>query len=379
MSDYDIPFNRMWLSGEELPHIEAAIRSWHAAGNGPYTQRCEAILHEWLGAHRVLLTPSCTDALEMASLLLNLEPGDEVIVPSFTFVSTANAFALRGARPVFADIRPDTLNIDEARLADLVTERTRAVVVVHYGGVGCEMDAIAELAAARGIAVVEDNAHGLGGKYRGRALGTLAPLATQSFHETKNVSCGEGGALVVNDPALVERAEIIREKGTDRARFLRGQIDKYSWVDLGSSFLTSDVVAAHLYGQLLGRERIQSRRAEIWQRYADALGEWAARSGVGLPHVPEHCEQAFHLFYLLMPSLDARTRFIRHLRELRLQAVFHYVPLHTSTMGRTFGGRDGACPVAEDASDRLVRLPFFTGLTDAEQDRVIDAVLEFSQ
>ncbi len=375
---YDIPFNRPWSSGREVEHVQACVTSWHTSGNGPFTKRCETLLAEVLGGPRVLLTASCTDALEMCAVLLRVGPGDEVIVPSFTFVSTANAFALLGARPVFADVRPDTLNLDETQLEGLVTERTRAIVPVHYAGVGCEMDAISALAAERGIAVVEDNAHGLFGTYRGRPLGRFGALATQSFHETKNVICGEGGALVVNDADLLERAEIVREKGTNRARFLRGQVDKYTWVDLGSSYLPSDVTAAYLLAQLEARDEIQRRRAAIWERYRAGLGDWAASRGVTLPHVPAHCGQAFHMFYLLLPDEAVRERFIAHLRARRLQAVFHYVPLHTSEMGRRFGGREGQCPVAEDVSLRLVRLPFHTGLTESEQARVIEAVHEFA-
>ncbi len=374
---YEIPFNRPWSSGREVEYVQACATSWHTSGNGPFTKRCEAILEDVLGAPRVLLTTSCTDALEMCALLLRLQPGDEVIVPSFTFVSTANAFAIFGARPVFADVRPDTLNIDETRVESLITQRTRAIVVVHYGGVACEMDTISAIAEHHGVTVIEDNAHGLLATYKGRQLGTLGALATQSFHETKNITCGEGGALVVNNPELVERAEIIRDKGTDRARFLRGQVDKYSWVDLGSSYLPSDLTAAFLQAQLEAREDIQQRRAEIWQRYESELRAWAESCGVALPHVPTDCEQAFHLFYVLLPDVETRTRFIQHLKARRIQSVFHYVPLHLSDMGRQLGGHDGQCQVSEDVAIRLARLPFHTGLTQDEQTRVIDAICEF--
>jgi len=377
MTDMRVPFNRPAAIAAEERYLLEALRSSSHSGDGPFTKRAQALLAELTGAEKVLLTTSCTDALEMAGLLLRLEPGDEVIVPSFTFVSTANAFVLRGARPVFADIRRDTLNLDERRLEELITPRTRAIVPVHYAGVGCEMDAIMAIAARHGLVVIEDNAHGLCGRYRGRPLGGFGALATQSFHETKNFSCGEGGALVINDARFAERAEILREKGTNRSRFFRGQVDKYTWVDVGSSFLPSDLLAAYLYGQLEARELIQSRRRAIWETYRDALADWAAARGVDLPYVPPHCEQAFHMFYLMMPSLDVRQAFIAHLKARAVMAVFHYLPLHLSDMGQRFGGRPGDCPVTEHTSDRLVRLPMFNSMTEAEQRYVIDAVLAF--
>lgn len=373
-----IPFNRPGLAGPELDLVAEAVASGRISGDGAFTRRCQELLERELGVPRCFLTTSCTHALELAALLLDIGPGDEVIVPSFTFVSTANAFALRGARPVFADSRPDTLNLDEERLAALVTRRTRAIVAVHYAGVGCAMERVGEVAAAHGLAVVEDNAHGLFGRYRGRWLGTFGALATQSFHETKNFTCGEGGALLVNDPALVARAEILREKGTDRSRFFRGEVDKYTWVDVGSSYLPSDLLAAFLAAQLEAREAVQARRRAIWEAYRDGLADWAEEQGVGLPVVPDDCEQAYHLFYLMLPSLDARTALIDHLRAREIHAVFHYVPLHLSAMGRRFGGRPGDCPVAETAGDRLLRLPFFNGLRADEQERVIAAVRELS-
>jgi dTDP-4-amino-4,6-dideoxygalactose transaminase len=372
-----IPFNRPAMPPAAYDHLRQAVGNMHLSGDGPFTRRCHAVLEEVLGAPRVLLTTSCTHALEMAALLLDIGPGDEVVVPSFTFVSTANAFALRGARPVFADIRPDTLNLDERRLPALVTARTRAVVPVHYAGVGCEMDAIGRVCRTAGAAVVEDNAHGLFGHYRGRPLGSFGRLAAQSFHETKNVSCGEGGALVVNDPALADRAEVIREKGTNRSRFFRGQVDKYTWVDIGSSYLPSDALAALLLAQLDARGAIQARRRAVWDRYAHDLADWAAVNRVGLPHVPAHCDHPAHLFYLLLPTLDDRQRLLAHLKAAGVTATFHYVPLHLSEMGRRFGGRPGLCPVAEAAGDRLVRLPLFFDLSDADQDRVIGAVKDF--
>ncbi|AGC47646.1 DegT/DnrJ/EryC1/StrS aminotransferase [Myxococcus stipitatus DSM 14675] len=372
-----IPFNRLQMLGNEARYIEQALANSHLMGDGGFTRKCHALLEEALGVKRALLTTSCTHAMEMAGLLLDLQPGDEVIVPSFTFVSTANAFALRGARPVFADVRPDTLNLDENKLESLITERTRLIVPVHYAGVGCEMDTIQDIAQRRGVAVVEDNAHGLFGSYRGRPLGTLGVFSSLSFHETKNVSCGEGGALLINDERYTERAEIIREKGTNRSRFFRGMVDKYTWVDIGSSYVMSDLLAAFLYGQLCERERIQTRRREIWDTYHRELAGWASAQGVVQPHVPAHCDHASHLYYLLMPSLDVRTRFIQQLRQQGINAVFHYLPLHLSDMGRKYGGKAGDCPVTEDVSDRLVRLPFFSTMTEAEQATVVSAVRDF--
>lgn len=376
-SSAKIPFNRPSIAGREMELLAEAVAGHRWCGDGTFSARCHRFLEEQLGVKKALLTTSCTHALEMCAILLDLKPGDEVILPSFTFVSTANAFALRGARLVFADIRPDTLNLNEALLPDLITERTRAIVVVHYAGVGCEMNRILEIAASHGIPVIEDNAHGLFGKYRGRWLGTLGSLATLSFHETKNFTCGEGGALLINDPQWIERAEIIREKGTNRSRFFRGQVDKYSWVDIGSSYLPSDLLAAFLWGQFEEWEKIQQRRRTLWLRYNETLRAWAARNGVGLPHVPAECEQAWHMFYLLLPSLDARQRLIRHLGEKEIFAVFHYLPLHLSDMGRAFGGKEGDCPVTESISDRLLRLPFFGALTESDQRAVIERVVEF--
>src|SRR5437867_5692451 len=327
-----IPFNRASLSGRELEYAFQAMADGQIAGNHSFSIKCEALLQQALGVPRALLTTSCTHALEMAALLLDLQPGDEVIVPSFTFVSTANAFALRGVRIVFAYVRPDTLNLDEARLASLITRRTKVVVPVHYGGVGCEMDAIIEIAARRRVTVVEDNAHGLFGNYKGRWLGTLGCLAAQSFHATKNITCGEGGALLINDQRLIDRAEIIREKGTNRSRFLRGQVDKYSWVDLGSSYVISDLLAAFLCAQLEISPQIQERRRRVWERYFQHLQPWTQKRNIRLPVVPAHCEQSYHLFYLLFPHLEMRQRFIVHLEASNITSVFHYVPLHTSEM-----------------------------------------------
>ncbi|MEZ0396486.1 MAG: dTDP-4-amino-4,6-dideoxygalactose transaminase [Anaerolineales bacterium] len=372
-----IDFNRPVPVGREMEYVAEAIRSGHHSGDGPFTKKVAALLEAELGVPRVLLTTSCTHALEMMALLLEIGPGDEVILPSFTFVSTVNAFVLRGARPVFADIRPDTLNLDESRLEALLTPRTKAIVPVHYAGVGCEMDVLLETANRRGVRVVEDNAHGLFGKYKGKYLGTFGVLASQSFHETKNFSCGEGGALLINDPALVERAEILREKGTNRSRFFRGQVDKYTWVDIGSSYLPSDILAAYLYGQLEQRQKIQAHRKRLWEFYHAALTGWAQAHDVQLPYVPPHVEQAYHMFYLLLPSLELRQGLIAHLRQRGIYSVFHYLPLHLSDMGRRFGGREGDCPVTERVSDQLIRLPFHNALTQEEQERVVEAILEF--
>jgi dTDP-4-amino-4,6-dideoxygalactose transaminase len=313
----------------------------------------------------------------MAALLLNIQPGDEVIVPSFTFVSTVNAFVLRGARPVFVDIKPDTLNMDENLLEELITPRTKAIVPVHYAGVGCEMDVILAIAERYGIAVVEDNAHGLLGKYKGRYLGTFGTFATQSFHETKNVTCGEGGALIINDPEYIEKAEIIREKGTNRSRFFRGQVDKYTWVELGSSYLPSDILAAFLYAQLEAIDQIQVRRQHIWEYYYERLHDWASVNDVRLPDVPSYCDQSFHMFYILLPSLEDRQNLIDHLRSNQILSVFHYLPLHISDMGKRFGGKLGDCPVTENVSDRLLRLPFYNDLDQLDLEEVVNLVCHF--
>ncbi len=377
MSELRIPFNKPALLGQEFEYVRKAIKRGKISGDGHFTKLCQELLKRKTGAASVLLTTSCTHALEMAALLLDIQPGDEVIVPSFTFVSTANAFVLRGARPVFIDSRPDTLNVDEEQIEALLTERTKAIVPVHYAGVGCEMDRIMEISQRRGIPVVEDNAHGLFGSYRGRQLGTFGSMATQSFHETKNISCGEGGALLMNDPKFIDRAEIIREKGTNRANFFRGQVDKYTWVDLGSSYAPSDVLAAFLYAQLKSAERIQSARRAIWWRYFRELAGWAAEHGIPLPKIPAECEQAYHMFYLRMPSLEDRQAFIQHLGAHGILSVFHYVPLHLAPMGRKFGGKKGDCPVAEAVSERLVRLPFYFDLSQSDQEQVIKAICAF--
>jgi len=379
MTQYRIPFNVPTFLGQELAYVSDCLASGRISGDGEYSKRCQAFLEERHGIPKALLTTSCTHALEMAALLLDIKPGDEVIVPSFTFVSSVNAFVLRGAKPVFADIRPDTLNLDERQLSGLINEKTRAIVLVHYAGVACEMDAIMDIARERNIAVVEDNAHGLFARYKGRCLGAFGELATLSFHETKNFTCGEGGALLITDPGLIERAEIIREKGTNRSRFFRGQVDKYTWVDLGSSYLPSDMLAAFLLAQFEQAAAIQSRREEIWRRYQRGLSAWAASNNVALPEVPAHVDQAFHMYYMLLPSMKARAALIQHLKRRGILSVFHYQPLHLSTMGQRYGGRPGDCPITENLADRLLRLPFYYALSPDDQDDVIAALHAFKE
>jgi dTDP-4-amino-4,6-dideoxygalactose transaminase len=374
MTTYRIPFNRPARTGCESAYINEALASGRLSGNGPFTHRAQELLQQATGARAALLTTSCTHALEMSAMLLDLRAGDEVIVPSFTFVSTANAFAVHGAVPVFADCRADTLNIDDGLIETLISPRTRAIVVMHYGGVACEMDAISALASRHGLAIVEDNAHGLFGTYHGRALGTLGVLATQSFHETKNVTAGEGGALLLNDLALVDRAEVIREKGTNRNKFFRGGVDKYTWVDTGSNFLMSELQAAHLCAQLESACAIQARRRDIWQRYHTELASWREQNSVAAQHVPPYCEHPAHASVLIMPTHAAQQRLIAHLRERSILAVFHYLALNASEQGRKLGAWAGQCPVAESIGDRLVRLPLFYNLTDDDQTAVIDAV-----
>jgi dTDP-4-amino-4,6-dideoxygalactose transaminase len=369
-----IPFNKPSIEGRELELVGEAISALHISGDGKFTRQANAMLETILGAPKVLLTTSCTHALEMAAILLELAPGDEVILPSFTFVSGVNAYVLRGARPVFADIRPDTLNMDERQLESLITPRTRAIAPVHYAGVGCEMDVIMDIATRHGLDVVEDNAHGLFGTYHGRPLGTFGCLATQSFHETKNINCGEGGALVINDPRFIERAEIIREKGTNRSRFFRGQVDKYTWVDIGSSYLPSDMLAAYLVGQIEKADVIQRKRRLVWERYDAELANWADQHGIGRPAIPEGCEQPFHMYYLLFDSLESRTSMIAHLEARNIFGVFHYLPLNISDMGLRFGGFAGQCPVAESTAERLLRLPFYNNLTEGDQQLVIETI-----
>jgi dTDP-4-amino-4,6-dideoxygalactose transaminase len=373
-----IPFNKASFDGNELDYLAQAIQHGHTSGNGPFTKRAEAMLADMHGGSTSLLMTSCTHALEMAARLLDLQPGDEVIVPSYTFVSTASAFLWNGARPVFADIRPDTLNIDPASVEARITDRTKAICIVHYAGVGAEPDRFVDIATRHGLTLLEDNAHGLGATYRGQVLGTFGAMSTLSFHETKNVTCGEGGALVINDPNLVERAEILREKGTNRSRFMRGQVDKYTWVDVGSSWVMSDLLAGVLVGQLERFEQIQRQRRSLWDRYEEALSDWATDNGVGLPTIPVEAEHSAHMFYLRLPSLQSRDLFIEHMRRNGILAVFHYQSLHASPQGLVLGGEGQGCVHSDSASDTVVRLPLYSSLSRRQQSKVVEAVLKFA-
>jgi len=375
---YKIPFNKPTIVGKELFYISEAIHNGYSAGDAGFTQKCHRLLESILNVPKVLLTTSCTHAVEMCARLLDIQQGDEVIVPSFTFVSTANAFVLCGANIRFIDIRSDTLNLDENQLPDLITPNTKAVATMHYAGVGCEMDQILKIAEKHDLAVVEDNAHGLFGKYKGHYLGTLGTFGTQSFHETKNFICGEGGALIINDSKYVERAEIIREKGTNRSQFFRGEIDKYTWVDIGSSYLPSDLLAAFLFAQLEERDQIQRKRKSIWDRYASNLENWASTNDVQLPFIPAHCEQTYHIFYMILPDLTSRNNLIKHLKSKGILSVFHYVPLHLSLMGQKYGYQEGDLPNTESISDRLLRLPFYNQMNYEDQTQVIEAIQMFS-
>jgi dTDP-4-amino-4,6-dideoxygalactose transaminase len=372
-----INFNKPYIAKNEIAYIQEALQSRHISGDGSFTKKCHSFLEKELSVPKVLLTTSCTHALDMSALLLGLQPGDEVIVPDYTFVSTVNAFVLRGAKPVFCDVHPDTLNLNEKLLEGLITPRTKAIFLVHYAGVGCEMNTIMEFAVKHNLPVVEDNAHGLFGKYRGKNLGTFGCLATQSFHETKNFTSGEGGALLINEQKYFEEAEIIREKGTNRSRFFRGQIDKYTWVNIGSSYLPSDILAAILYSQLEEKALIQNKRRQIWDTYNLGLSNWADKNNVKMPTIPNYCDQAYHMFYMLLPNLEKRQRLIEYLKSLNIMAVFHYLPLNLSDMGRKYGGNEGDCPVTEKISDQLIRLPFYNDLSQNEQSQVIDSICKF--
>lgn len=359
-----IPFNKPYMTGQELVNITHAHANGHLSGDGPFTKRCNAWLTERTGASSSLMTHSCTAALEMAALLLGLAPGDEVIMPSYTFVSTSNAFVLRGAVPVFVDIRGDTLNIDEALIEAAITSRTKAICVVHYAGVSCEMDTIMAIATRHGLAVVEDAAQGIMSSYKGRPLGTIGDLGALSFHETKNIISGEGGALLCRDRTHAERAEIIREKGTNRSRFFRGQVDKYTWVDVGSSFLPGEITAAFLSAQMDAAEDITERRLAIWQRYHAWAASHEIAGRVTRPTIPDHCVHNAHMYYLLLPSPEARTQFIQALRSEGTQAVFHYIPLHSSPAGMAHGRIGSSMAVTDDVSERLVRLPLWIGVEE---------------
>ena len=379
MTGIKIPFNRPYLTGRETGHICESVKSGNIVGDGEYTRKCEQFLEETFSAKRVLLTNSCTDALEMASLLIGLEPGDEVIVPSYTFVSTVNAFILRGAKPVFVDIREDTLNMDETKIEEKITDRTRAIFPVHYASVACEMDSIMDIARRHDLSVVEDAAQGVNARYKGGYLGTIGDLGTYSFHGTKNYTCGEGGAIVINNVDLIERAEIVREKGTNRSKFLRGEIDKYTWVDIGSSYLLSDVLAAFLYAQLEELESIKKKRKAVFDFYHQNLRDLEEEGRLRLPVVPDNCEINYHLFYILLPSESKRDSLMQDLKNRGIQAVFHYVPLHTSPMGGKFGYGPGDLPITESASGRLLRLPFYRDIKREAQEFIIAAIKEFAE
>ena len=369
-----VPFNKPFIIGKELYYIAQAVQSGHLSGDGNFTKKCHAWMEENFGARKVLLTHSCTAALEMAAILADIQPGDEVIMPSYTFVSTANAFVLRGAVPVWCDIREDTLNMDEAKIEALITKKTKAIVPVHYAGVACEMDAIMALATKYDLLVIEDAAQGVNAKYNGRYLGTIGHLGTYSFHETKNYISGEGGALLVNDERFLERAEIIREKGTNRSQFFRGQVDKYTWVDYGSSFLPSELVAAFLYAQLEEADKINTKRLAIWQTYYEGLLPLVDEGKLLVPSVPAACEHNAHMFYVLLPSVEKRNALLATLKEYQVHSVFHYIPLHSSPMGKQLQPKVPSLPVTEDISPRLLRLPFFYELTGEEVTHIIHFV-----
>jgi dTDP-4-amino-4,6-dideoxygalactose transaminase len=368
-----IPFNRPYATGAEFGYIREAIANSHLSGNGPFAARCTDLLEQETSSGKALLTHSCTGALEMAALLADFRPGDEVIVPSFAFSSIANAVALRGATPVFVDIRPDTLNLDEQLVGDAITPRTRAIATVHYAGVGCELDALLELARAHGLLLIEDAAQGVLASYRGRALGSVGDAGCLSFHETKNVIAGEGGALLVNRPDWGERAEILHEKGTDRSRFFRGEVDRYTWVDVGSSFVSSEINAAFLWAQLERAHELTSTRMEIWNAYHAAFEELEADGRLRRPVVPDHCVHNAHLYYVLVER-GTRDEFIEQLGEHGIRAVFHYMPLHSSPAGRRYGRAHGSLEVTDSVSERLVRLPLWIGMTNSDIQRTVDAV-----
>ncbi len=374
-----IPFNRPAIVGNELSNIAQAIKNGHISGNGEFTREAERLLSAVSGSENVLMTSSCTHALELAARALNLGPGDEVIVPAYTFVSSASAFALTGARPVFVDVDPLTLNLDSELVEQAITEKTKAVCTVHYAGVARDIDLLSEICDKRGIPLIEDNAHGLGGSFKGQKLGTFGSLSTLSFHETKNITCGEGGALAVNDLESLSLAEILRDKGTDRAKFLRGQVDKYTWVGLGSSWVASDMLAAFLVAQLESFDTIQESRLNTWNTYASELKSWASENGIRTPHVPAGANHPAHMYYLQFRNVETRTAFISHLKRAGVMAVFHYQALNCSRVGQELGGVPGSCPVSEHAAETLVRLPLFSSITSSELDRVLAATTSFDE
>ncbi|MCL6433242.1 MAG: dTDP-4-amino-4,6-dideoxygalactose transaminase [Leptolyngbyaceae cyanobacterium HOT.MB2.61] len=372
----NIPFAKPYTTGKELNYIHQAIAGGHTAGDGGFTKQCQAWLKDYLGSQKVLLTHSCTAALEMAAILADIQPGDEVIMPSFTFVSTANSVVLRGGIPVFVDIRPDTLNLDETKVEAAITSRTKAIVPVHYAGVGCEMDSIRAIAESHGLLVIEDAAQAFAASYKGQPLGSMGQMAAFSFHATKNVVSGEGGALVINDPALIERAEIVWEKGTNRSQFFRGEVDKYTWVDIGSSYLPSDLIAAFLLAQLENSQTITQHRLEIWEHYHKAFAERESSLNVRRPSVPADCQHNAHIYYLIVDSIETRTEILSYLKQNGVQATFHYVPLHSAPAGRKYGRVYGDMSVTEAVCDRIVRLPVSASLTREDADRVISLVFQ---
>ena len=373
-----IPFNAPPIVGSEVEYMQSAMASGKLCGDGGFTRRCQQWMEQHFGSRKVLLTPSCTASLEMAALLIDLQPGDEVIMPSYTFVSTANAFVLRGAIIVFVDVRPDTLNIDETLIEAAITPKTRAIVPVHYAGVACEMDSIMALAAKHKLYVIEDAAQGVMSQYKGRALGSIGHIGCFSFHETKNYTAGgEGGATLINDAKLVDRAEIIREKGTNRSQFFRGQVDKYTWRDIGSSYLMADLQAAYLWAQLEAAEQINQQRLRLWQRYYDALRPLAAAGRIELPVVPKNCRHNAHMFYIKLRDSDDRQALINWMKEAEILTVFHYIPLHSSPAGERFGRFHGDDAFTTRESERLLRLPLFYNLSDNNQRTVISSLLSF--
>jgi len=377
LTQSEIPFAKPFIAGNELKYIAQVVASGSISSDGRFTQGCAQILKERFGIHEVFMVPSCTAALEMAAMLAGLDKGDEVLMPSFTFVSTASAVVRLGAKPVFVDIRPDTLNIDEGLVEAAITSRTKAIFPVHYAGVSCEMDRLMAIARKHNLLVVEDAAQAVNGHYRGRALGSIGHLGAYSFHSTKDYTCGEGGALCVNSPEMAARAEIIRDKGTNRKKFLRGEVDKYSWVDAGSSYLPSEIACAFLYAQLETMDRIKTLRCQLAQRYQSRLSQFEQRGWLRLPQAPVGCESSHHLYYILLPDKDTRDRLIVYLKQRRIRALFHYVPLHCSPMGRKLGYRDGDFPVTEQLSGRLLRLPLYPDLEEEEQETVVQSIESF--
>jgi len=371
-----IPFNKPFVAGKELYYIAQAVTMGNLAGDGYFTQQCSRLFEQRFGIQKVLMTPSCTAALEMAAMLCELGPGDEVILPSYTFVSTANALVRVGAKPVFVDVRADTLNLDENLIEAAITNKTKAILPVHYAGIGCEMDRIMAIANKHKLLVIEDAAQGVGADYNGRALGSIGHLGAYSFHETKNYICGEGGALCINDPQLIKRAEIIRDKGTNRSQFFRGEVDKYTWVDVGSSYVPSEIVCAFLYAQLEMIDAIAERRKNIYQQYRMLLKPLEVQGLLRLPHIPEDCSSNYHMFYILLPDMETRDALMAYLKQHGILAVFHFIPLHSSPMGKKFGYADGNFPITEELSGRLLRLPFYYEMTEEEQVYVVKRITE---